>query len=158
MAQEIFGLFSKWLGRQSRGSSRVKASPVSLGFSSFSPSLTSSEDEDDEAKLKEGALKVAGRARWRLGAVAEDGNSEEDEDKQLASKEKLKCIDKLPLPSEGEVTSDADDTFSGPWRVKDFNKEYEPLKSVQLLRNLAKNLSTYLPTYSIGSDTESGEP
>lgn len=136
------------------------ASPVSLGFSSFSPSLTSSEDEDDEAEPKEGASKAAaGRARWRLGAVAEDGNSEEeDENKQKEEKKNVNQLEKLPMTSEGEVTSDADDAFSGPWRVKDFNKEYEPLKSVQLLKNLEKNLSTYLPTYSIGSDTETGEP
>ncbi|XP_068214479.1 inactive serine/threonine-protein kinase TEX14-like isoform X5 [Palaemon carinicauda] len=136
------------------------ASPVSLGFSSFSPSLTSSEDEGDEAEPEEGASKVAaGRARWRLGAVAEDGNSEEEnENKQKADKKNVKNVEKLPVASEGEVTSDVDDAFSGPWRVKDFNKEYEPLKSVQLLKNLEKNLSTYLPTYSIGSDTESGEP
>ena len=94
----------------------------------------------------------------------EDGNSDDDdvddsnESKQKLDKENSQNLGKLPLASESEATSDTDDTFSGPWRVKDFNKEYEPLKSVQLLRNLEKNLSTYLPTYSIGSDTETGEP
>lgn len=137
----------------------MNASPVSLGFSSFSPSLSSSEDEDEEAETKEGATTVTGRARWRLGAVAEDGNSEEEEvGKHQIVKINTVCFEKLTAHSESEITSDNDDAFSGPWRVKDFNKEYEPLKSVQLLKNLEKNLSTYLPTYSIGSDTESGEP
>ncbi|KAK7084058.1 hypothetical protein SK128_012904 [Halocaridina rubra] len=133
------------------------ASPVSLGLSSFSPSLTSSEDEDEEAESREGASKVVARARWRLGAVAEDCNSEEeDTDRNQDKKESNKSLENLPAHSENEVTSDNDDAFSGQWRVRDFNKEYEPLKSVQLLKNLEKNLSTYLPTHSYGSDTESG--
>ncbi|KAK8742543.1 hypothetical protein OTU49_001943 [Cherax quadricarinatus] len=138
-------------------------SPVSLGFSSFSPSLTSSEDEVDEAGLKDGASRVAGRHRWRLGAVVENGNSEEDEEEgkmQIDASTLKGCITdggKIPVFSENEHTSGDDDATGGPWRYKEFNKEYEPLKSVQLLRNLEKNLSTYLPTYSTGSDTETGE-
>lgn len=132
------------------------ASPVSLGLSSFSPSLTSSEDEEEGANQKENTLGVSGRLRRRLGAVAENVNSDEEEEsgRQADVGEGKSSL----LTSENEVTSDIDDAINGPWRVKDFGKEYEPLKSVELLRNLEKNLSTYLPTYSIGSDTETGEP
>ncbi|XP_071534113.1 uncharacterized protein [Panulirus ornatus] len=139
-------------------------SPVSLGFSSFSPSLTSSEDEEDEAELKEGALRAAGRPCWRLGAVVENGNSEDDQEDgrpQVVTKDCIEgchTADSGKVVSESEQTSDIDDGTNGPWRYKELSKEYEPLKSVELLRNLEKNLSTYLPTYSIASDTESGEP
>lgn len=135
-------------------------SPVSLGLSSFSPSLTSSEDEEEGADQKEGTHGGSGRVRRRLGAVVENGNSDEEEfegGKQDRGGRKGPGHGKISLTSENENTSD-NDSVHGPWRVKDFGKDYEPLKSVELLRNLEKNLSTYLPTYSIGSDTETGEP
>lgn len=137
------------------------ASPVSLGFSSFSPSLTSSEDEDDEAGLKR---RLAGAAtRWRrLGAVKETGNSEEDQengeeeeeaegDDEEEEKEKKSCSSR----SDGETGGEGE-SGEGPWRYKEFGKEYEPLKSVQLLRNL-RSVTQYLPAHSIASDTDPGE-
>lgn len=125
------------------------ASPVSLGFSSFSPSLTSSEDEDDEAGLK--GRPAGGATRWRrLGAVAETGNSEEDEDQE---KEEEGEKDKTSGRSDGETGGEGEE---GSWRYKDFGKEFEPLKSVQLLRNL-RSLSLYLPVHTIASDTDTGE-
>ena len=36
----------------------------------------------------------------------------------------------------------------------DLRRDYEPLKSVQLLRNMGKSLSLYLPKYSLESDSE----
>ncbi|MPC34798.1 hypothetical protein E2C01_028200 [Portunus trituberculatus] len=102
--------------------SSLAASPVSLGFSSFSPSLTSSEDEDDEAGLK--GRPAGGATRWRrLGAVAETGNSEEDEDHEEEEGEKEKNSGR----SDGETGGDGEE---GSWRYKDFGKEFEPLKSV----------------------------
>ena len=125
------------------------ASPVSLGFSSFSPSLTSSEDEDDEVGLK--SRPAGGVTRWRrLGAVAETGNSGEDEEEDVATEEERKTNGSR---SEGETGGEGEE---GPWRFKDFGKEFEPLKSVQLLKNL-RSLSLYLPAHSIASDTDTGE-
>lgn len=112
-------------------------------------------------------MRAAGRPCWRLGAVVENGNSEDDEEdgKSLAvTKDNAEVShtadddDKMPVYLESGQTSENDDGTSGPWRYKELSKEYEPLKSVELLKNLEKNLSTYLPTYSIASDTESGEP
>lgn len=134
------------------------ASPVSLGLSSFSPSLTSSEDEEEGANQKENSLGVSGRLRRRLGAVVEDGNSDEEEEGVGRLGSCRSDVDGGKAIEGQEGASDTDDVLNGPWRAKDFGKEYEPLKSVELLRNLEKNLSTYLPTYSIGSDTETGEP
>ncbi|KAK3875119.1 hypothetical protein Pcinc_019997 [Petrolisthes cinctipes] len=203
-----------------------KTSPASLVFSSFSPSLTTSEDEADEAELK----RVAARARWgRLGAVKEDRSSQEEdeedgEDKSLGGKKWLKedevtrnenngkqrengvrddgkingthhhkepenynKDDQIKRGSEGGKmrigidiggvkgrlknsgggilrlgSGDSDVGTSdeeGPWRYKEFGKDYEPLKSVQLLRNMEKSLlSTYLPAHTLASDTETGEP
>lgn len=200
------------------------ASPASLVFSSFSPSLTTSEDEADEAELK----RMAGRARWgRLGAVKEDRSSQEDDDgengedeshgarkwskdettrnekdgrgklhengieddrkvNRMHHKEAKVNRDDRKVGSEGgkirvgidndggkgRITNDggilrlgcdsdggsSEDSEGGPWRYKEFGKDYEPLKSVQLLRNLEKSLSTYLPAHSLASDTEAGEP
>lgn len=201
------------------------ASPASLVFSSFSPSLTTSEDEADEAELK----RMAGRARWgRLGAVKEDRSSQEDDDdgedgedesrgarkwskeettrnekdgrgkphengiqdgrkvSGMRHKEAEDNRDGRKIGSEGgkvrvgidsdggkgRITNDggilrlgcdsdggsSEDSEGGPWRYKEFGKDYEPLKSVQLLRNLEKSLSTYLPAHSLASDTEAGEP
>lgn len=134
------------------------ASPVSLGFSSFSPSLTSSEDEDDEAGLKGRLLGTT--TRWRrLGAVKETGNSEEDqendeeEDEEGEDEKKKTCSSR----SDGETGVEGEgEGGEGPWRYKEFGKEYEPLKSVQLLKNL-RSLSLYLPAHSIASDTDTGE-
>lgn len=133
---------------------------MSLGFSSFSPSLTSSEDEDDEAGLK--GRPAGGATRWRrLGAVAETGNSEEDmeEEEEIEERggkegggggEEGKIS---PGRSDGETGGEGEE---GSWRNKDFGKEFEPLKSVQLLRNL-RSLSLYLPAHTIASDTDTGE-
>lgn len=92
--------------------------------------------------------------------MVEDGNSDEEEEVEGVGRlgSCRSDIDGGKVTEGQEVTSDVDDALNGPWRAKDFGKEYEPLKSVELLRNLEKNLSTYLPTYSIGSDTETGEP
>jgi len=38
--------------------------------------------------------------------------------------------------------------------ASEFSKVYEPLKSVQLLRDMRQNLSVYLPKHSAGSDSE----
>lgn len=129
---------------------------MSLGFSSFSPSLTSSEDEDDEAGLK-GRLAGAG-TRWRrLGAVKETGNSEEDQENEEEEededdeKEKKSCSSL----SDGEAGEEGEGG-EGSSKYKEFSKEYEPLKSVQLLRNL-RSLNQYLPAHTIASDTDPGE-
>lgn len=50
--------------------------------------------------------------------------------------------------------SDTDSIVSSSPSRSDFGKDYEPLKSVQLLRNMGKSLSLYLPKHSVGSDSE----
>lgn len=53
-----------------------------------------------------------------------------------------------------QTLSDTDSVFSCSPGMSDFRKEYEPLKSVQLMKNLGKSLSLYLPKHSMGSDSE----
>jgi len=136
----------------------ITVSPVGMGLS-FSPGLTSSEDEEDEATTRERRLKAVLSARsTRLGALLEDADSQEDDVKPSLDKDIAKACQEISekFTDTGNM-SDSDD-LSGPWRIEDLKKEYEPLKSVELLRNLEKNLMTYLPTFSIASDTESSGP
>ncbi|XP_076045534.1 uncharacterized protein LOC143027818 isoform X2 [Oratosquilla oratoria] len=114
-------------------------SPVSINLRSFSPSLASSEDENEDMKAR---TPRTSRVLTSIAEAATNGPAEEKED----------------VIENGNLT-DADETSSGKWSIDDLKKEYEPLRSVQLLRNLEKNsLNVYLPTYSVGgSDTETGE-
>ena len=127
----------------------TEITPISLAMRKFSSSITSSDDDDkDEASHIQS---VFSKSRHTLKAVKENGDSDEDEKK----------VEKPSNPKSTEDNiyfSDTDEVFTKTMGLDEFKKDYEPLKSVELLRNLEKNLCTYLPKYSLGSDTETGEP
>jgi len=69
-----------------------------------------------------------------------------------SSKQELAYSEVSTISDLGDAALFSDNSFVS--NTSEFTKVYEPLKSVQLLRNMRQNLSAYLPKHSAGSDSE----
>lgn len=118
-----------------------------LSLTIVQPITTQQETNQGHAALSDNIKKNLNSASNKLREISQ-GSSAEDDTQNV-------CLENGAVSDAvNPASSDADSILSSSPSRSDFNKDYEPLKSVQLLRNMSHSLSLYLPKYSLGSDSE----